>query len=100
MPFGFKSDELNMICAVFREFPAIDRVVIFGSRAMGNFKPGSDVDLAIEGRLTDELLAQVRTRLNEELPLPYVFDVFDRAAIRKEALREHIREFGKAIYER
>lgn len=98
MAFGFKSDELEMIRAVFREFPSIDRVTIFGSRAMGNFKAGSDVDLALEGRITDDGLADVRSRLNDDLPLPYVFDVFDRDKISSHALKAHISEHGRPFY--
>lgn len=98
MPFGFKADEFKMIRAVFREFPSISKVIIFGSRAMDNFKPGSDVDIALEGCLTDDIVAKVRQRLNEELPLPYVFDVFDKGSIANKALQEHIKKFGKILY--
>lgn len=98
MDFGFKANELEMINSVFRENPVIKKVVIFGSRAMGNFKPGSDVDMALEGRITEDILAHVRTRLNEDLPLPYVFDLFDRKAINSKALQTHISQFGKIFY--
>lgn len=99
MTFGLKSDELELIFSVFREFPAIDKAVIFGSRAMGNFKPGSDVDLALYGHISDDILTQVRIRLNEDLPLPYEFDVFDQKAITNKTLHAHISKFGKVFYE-
>jgi len=98
MPYGFNSKELEMINSVFAKFPEIEKVIIFGSRAMGNFKPGSDVDLALEGSITDDIISKVRTELNEELPLPYIFDIFDRKSISNEALQSHISEYGEVFY--
>lgn len=98
MSFGLNPSEIDMIESVFREFPVIERVVIFGSRAMGNFKIGSDVDMVLEGKITTDLLARIRMRLNEELPLPYVFDIFDQKAISNKSLKEHIRQFGRVFY--
>lgn len=98
MTFGFKPDELEMITAAFREFPEIEEVIIFVSRAMGNFKPASDVDLAFKGRISRDVLTRTRMHLNEDLPLAYVFDVFDHTAITHKPLREHIARFGKLLY--
>lgn len=98
MPFGFKPDELEMVLAVFCEFPEIEGVVIFGSRAMGNFKSASDVDLALKGHISKDILTRLRMRLNEDLPLAYAFDVFDHKAIANKALLEHIAQYGKVLY--
>lgn len=98
MPFGLKPDEFESIRAVFREFPEIEEVIIFGSRAMGNFKPASDIDLVLKGRITDDILARVRSHLNEDLPLAYIFDVFSQSAITHKSLQEHIAQFGKSFY--
>ncbi len=96
--FGLSSETIETICAVFREFSDIREVVIFGSRAMGNFKPGSDVDLALKGGISDVVLSRIRSRLNEELPLPYIFDVVDESTVSRQPLRAHIAEFGKIFY--
>lgn len=98
MSFGFKSDELEMIRAVFREFPEIEEVIIFGSRAMGNYKPASDVDLALKGHITKDILARIRMRLNEDLPLAYIFDVFDLSTISHKALLDHIAQHGRTFF--
>ncbi len=45
MKFGLNERQLSLIVAAFGKFPEIERVVLFGSRAMGNFKPASDLDL-------------------------------------------------------
>ena len=49
--FGLLTSDLNFIISLFQKFPSIQEVKIFGSRAKGNFKNGSDVDLSIKGEL-------------------------------------------------
>ena len=100
MEFGLKSDEIEMVKSFFREIPEVEKVIIFGSRAMGNFKKGSDVDLALEGEINADILARVRSRLNEGLPLPYVFDIFALRGINNVDLQKHIKEYGKPLYSR
>lgn len=72
---------------------------MFGSRAKGNYKTGSYVDLAIKGdRLTYEITARFADCLNEEKPLPYFFDVVYYAAIAEPKLKEQIDRVGMRIY--
>lgn len=98
MPFGLSDQDLHSIRAVCREFPQIHAVCIFGSRAMGNHKRGSDVDLALKGTLDHETVTGFSARLNEELPLPYRFDVVDYHTITRPELRAHIDRHGKILY--
>lgn len=49
MKYGIDNDVLSEIIAVFQQYAAVSRVVIFGSRAMGTHRSGSDIDLAVEG---------------------------------------------------
>ena len=74
MIFGLKRRDRKNILAAVSKFPEIERVKIFGSRAMGNYKKGSDVDLAIAGsQITFKTVLRLRSMLNEDLPLPYFF---------------------------
>jgi len=100
MEFGLTENDLQLIRSVCAEFPAISSVTIFGSRAMGNFKTGSDVDLAVAGNLPSGELSKLRMRLNDDLPLPYVFDIFDLSAITNTNLLDHIQAYGKLLYKR
>ena len=68
------------------------RAILFGSRAKGTYRPGSDVDLAIDG---DEREASYL--LNEETPLPYSFDVINLEKLSSESLRKHIERVGIKI---
>ncbi len=94
---GLTKAELDTICSVFRETPAITRVILFGSRAKGKAKRYSDIDLAIEGLLNERQVAEVAMKL-DELPLPYRFDVKSLASIRHLPLKEHIDRVGIDIY--
>lgn len=100
MRFGLSDSVLDMMADAFRAVPGLKRAVIFGSRSMGNQKSGSDVDLAIFGA-TDSESAVLRLSwiLNEELPLPYRFDVIAYETITNDNLREHINTFGIIVYE-
>ncbi|MBF0155243.1 MAG: nucleotidyltransferase domain-containing protein [Magnetococcales bacterium] len=94
---GLSEQDLAMMQAVFRQIPAIQTVILFGSRAKGNHRPQSDVDLALVG-ITDPLQAEEVAETLDRLPMPYRFDVKAWDAIRHPALMEHIRRVGVVIH--
>ena len=95
MKYGLRDSDIVHIIDAIQQFPEIAEVVLFGSRAKGNYKKGSDVDLAIKGdRLTYEITARLADCLNEEKPLPYFFDVVHYEAIAEPKLKEHIDRVG------
>lgn len=99
MPFGLTQKDVTLMCESFKRFPEIEEVVIFGSRAMGNYKKGSDVDITVKGdKVTYDTVARLNAVLNEELPIPYVIDVLDYGSIKNKALLKHIRIYGKELY--
>lgn len=74
--------------------------MIFGSRAKGNYKPGSDVDIALRGEnITLNTVNKISFALNEESNMPYQFDVLNYHSIREPALCEHIDRVGIVCYE-
>jgi len=75
--------------------------VIFGSRALGNAKSGSDVDLAFIGKdLTLQLVGRIQNYLEEETLLPYFFDCVHLESTENRELLAHIHDYGKVLYER
>jgi len=101
MNFGLSQKSIDLMTEVFAQWQEIDKVCVFGSRAMGNYKKGSDVDLVVYGlRVTDEIINRIRVQLNEELPLPYYYDVLHYESLKNEDLKNHIDTFGKAFYVR
>ena len=71
---------------------------LFGSRAKGTYKAGSDIDIAIKGSNIDhKLVMALSTRLNEETTMPYFFDIVHYDGITDPELRAHIDRVGKQI---
>ena len=97
--FGINDDAYKWILRVLGIFPEVDEVIIFGSRAKGNFKPGSDIDLAIKGTgLEYNYPEKIRHMLEDGLYTLYFFDVVDYDKISNVALKEHIDRVGKVFY--
>ena len=92
---GLTDVTLKKIRHVLSQFPEIQRVCIFGSRAKGTYKPGSDIDIALFGeKISSNTLREVIHQLNEETTMPYFFDIVRYDNINNEALVAHINEFG------
>ena len=99
MRYGLRASDLQHIADAIHQCEEISEVVLFGSRAKGNYQPGSDVDLAIKGdRVTHTTVAQLADCLNEEKPLPYFFDVVHYEMIDEPRLVEHIDRVGIVIF--
>jgi predicted nucleotidyltransferase len=101
VPYGLLDSDIAMIVESAAAFPEVAELILFGSRAKGNFKPGSDVDLAIKGpAVCYETAIRLADLLNEEKPLPYFFDVLHYEAIVDQSLLEHIDRVGVVLYAR
>ena len=100
MRFGLAEPVIAKIQALFARFPEVQRAILYGSRAKGNFKPGSDIDLTLHGEsLSQRVLNQIAADL-DDLLLPYTFDLSIFAHIENANLREHIERVGKLFYEK
>lgn len=100
MSFGLTDLHISKIQEVFQQYPQIDRAVIYGSRAKGNYKPGSDIDLTLFGdELTDKILGDIFFQL-DDLLLPYTIDLSIFGNIDNAKLREHIERAGLVFFER
>lgn len=101
MNFGLKEFELEYIIDAIKKFHEIEKAVIFGSRAEGNYKPGSDVDIGIYGEnITFDTVSALHAMLEEKGPLPYFFDIVDYTHLSHKELKEHIDRVGKVIFEK
>ena len=98
--FGLTEDQLNQLINKLSEIKEIDRVLIFGSRAMGNNKERSDIDLAILGEnINLETELKVMHKYSEETNIPFLLDVVNYNTLNNKDLKEHIDEYGKVLYE-
>jgi predicted nucleotidyltransferase len=98
--YGLSPDSLAEIIAILSACPAVESIVLFGSRATGTFKPGSDVDLALRGQnLTFDDVLSLKTAL-DETTLPYAIDlVWDYGGVNAD-LRRSIAPTGVGVYGR
>ncbi len=98
--FGLFRDVVQKIADVFAKHPNILEVVLYGSRAKGDYKPGSDIDMTLKGK--GVTLEQLNTISNEldDLLLPYIFDlsIFDH--IKNPDMLGHIERAGRIFYKR
>ncbi|MBN1960396.1 MAG: nucleotidyltransferase domain-containing protein [Deltaproteobacteria bacterium] len=96
--FGLSQHIIDKILEVFTKHHKIERVVIFGSRALGNFKSYSDIDLAVYG---EQLEANEFSRLSfelHELPIVFSIDVIHANQISNQALLDRVESEGQQIY--
>ena len=100
MRYGLSNISASRILNVLASIPAIERAVLYGSRARGNYHNGSDIDMTLEGpTLTFSDLCLVYNRL-DELMLPYHFDLSIKRYITNEALLSSINEEGCIFFKR
>ena len=95
--FGLKEHYLDEIRQVLAKTPEIERAVIFGSRAKGSYRRGSDVDIALFGDLNLDQIGHITHQLNEETRIPLFFDVVDYNTLTNSALKDHIDRIGKTL---
>lgn len=99
--FGLKESVIQKIHAVFANHPPVEKAVLYGSRAKGNFRNGSDIDLTLIGgnTLTLEVLYRILSQI-DDLCLPYTFDLSIFRQISDPDLIDHIQRVGVVFYER
>lgn len=98
--FGLPQQTLIKLNSVFAQYPAIESVVIYGSRAKGNFRQGSDIDLTIKGEpLPFSEFVKIESQI-DDLMLPYSVDLSQYRQLGNVELIAHIDRVGVEIYTR
>jgi predicted nucleotidyltransferase len=95
---GLQDRDIATLHTIFKKYPEITLVYLFGSRAKGNFEPGSDIDLAVmDSNVSGETIRSVKEEI-EESSLPYFSDILSYHALENKDLREHIERVGIELY--
>ncbi len=98
MMYGLEDIDIQKIKAVFAGYPQINEVIIYGSRAMGNFRPASDIDFTLKGNALDlDILFKIEREL-DDLLLPYKLDISIFENISNSDLIDHINRVGESFY--
>lgn len=97
--FGLKETTIDEICAVLARHPQVDQAILYGSRAKGNFKRGSDIDLTLVGGsdLTLNVLYRIMDEIDDLLH-PYMMDLSILSYISDPDFLDHIRRVGITFY--
>jgi predicted nucleotidyltransferase len=100
MNYGLKDKDIFAIKNVLADFESVEQAILYGSRAKGNFKPASDIDLTFKGAgINITILNKIANQL-DDLLLPYTFDLSIYQHIQNPDLLAHIERVGKMFYQR
>ena len=98
MPYGLPDATLHAIRAVLAQHPRVQRATLYGSRAKGCHRNGSDIDLTLHGSdLTFDDLLRIETQL-DDLDLPYLIDLSLHRHLTNPDLLQHIQHHGQDIH--
>ena len=98
--FGLNQKQLQLITETIVSFPEIEKVFIFGSRAIDTNRPCSDIDLALSGQQLTRTICNRFSSALDDLTLPFLFDVVDYNQIENDNLKTSIDTEGKVFFER
>ena len=100
MKFGLSSTVIDKFTAIFSKYPEIKEVVIYGSRAKGDFRPGSDIDITLKGnKITPDIRSKVWLDL-DEANTPYLIDLSIFHQLDSNGLIDHINRVGETFYKK
>jgi predicted nucleotidyltransferase len=98
MSDGLTDQQRLSIQQVFQSFPQVEQALLYGSRAMGRYRAGSDIDLTLRGEIDLSLLNKISLSL-DDLLLPYEIDLSVLLQIDNPDLRDHIQRKGIVFYQ-
>jgi predicted nucleotidyltransferase len=98
--FGLKNSHINAIQSVLKQYDTVEKAVLYGSRAKGNYRNGSDIDLTLTGDNLDlTTLMRIENEL-DDLLLPHKIDLSIFQKIENPDLKEHINSVGVVFYKK
>lgn len=92
---GLNNSDIEKIRNVVALYPQVEKVILYGSRAKGTYKPASDIDLTLVGTKLNVSIQQKIENELDDLMLPYKFDISIYHQISNKELIEHIERAGK-----
>lgn len=98
--FGLTDKQQQIIKDILMRYPEVEQAVIYGSRAKGNFREGSDIDLTLKGKqLNQAILSNIWLELDDSYS-PYLFDLSIYQNLTNPQLIESIDQTGKIFYQK
>ncbi len=97
--YGLAITDIEKLQSIFRKFPQVNQVILYGSRAKGNYRPSSDIDLTLVGKIEWSDFQKIEIDL-DDLLLPYQIDLSIMSHISNPELLKHIQRVGQPFYQR
>ncbi|HLD75186.1 MAG TPA: nucleotidyltransferase domain-containing protein [Bdellovibrionota bacterium] len=94
---GIPDEYAKYILDLFRSLPQGAEIILFGSRAKGNAREGSDIDIAIKGKFITLEDRNTLLLKYDDLELPWKLDIVIYHLIKEPALKDHIDRAGIRI---
>jgi predicted nucleotidyltransferase len=99
--YGLRDKDMEFMLRLYESMPAIEKVILYGSRATGAYEKGSDIDLAIVGHeISNNDISKINTLLENDKPSLLSYSVIHYDTINNEKLKHQIDKFGKIIYQK
>lgn len=96
--FGLPQKTISIIHEILKKYPSVKQAIIYGSRAKGNYRPGSDIDLTLKGDIDYQTISRISSDL-EESWIAYEVDVSAYNSLNDEYLLKEINTHGLVFFE-
>lgn len=96
--YGLSNQNIEAIQRVLKMHPKVVKAILYGSRAKGNYRPNSDIDLTLQGEQLEYADLVAIDNALDELLLPYTIDLSLYHQIENPDLIEHIKRVGNVFY--
>jgi predicted nucleotidyltransferase len=99
MKYGLPDRTINTLYSIFKKYPGIRQVILYGSRAKGNYRNGSDIDISLktDNTFTRKNLLRIAGDFYDS-DMPYLVDVSVYDKLSSHDLKTHIDRVGKVLY--
>ncbi len=98
--FGLTDRDMKTLQDIFDKYPEVKSVFVFGSRAKGTYKQGSDIDLAVMNQgVKDAVIDKMKSDF-EDSSLPYIVDLINYHTLKHQELKVHIDRVGVSFYKK
>jgi predicted nucleotidyltransferase len=100
MSFGLPDSLMAKITKILQNNPEVEEALIYGSRAKGNYREGSDIDMVLKGEhLNENIRNQIFWKI-DELNSPYTLDLSIYNQITSQELIQHIERVGEPFFQK
>ncbi|MDF1796167.1 MAG: nucleotidyltransferase domain-containing protein [Coxiellaceae bacterium] len=96
--YGLSERNIAEIQRVLKAYPKVKKAILYGSRAKGNYRPNSDIDLTLQGDTLEYTDLVAIDNALDDLLLPYTFDLSLYHKIENADLIDHIKRVGEVFY--